>query len=75
MNYPDEFHYETYEICYAIPNNVLYGINNDIYFEWKLKDRGGIYQNISGFHISELGEKVFLTKEEAEDKLKEKKKN
>ena len=32
MNYPDEFHYETYEICYAIPNNVLYGINNDIYF-------------------------------------------
>lgn len=51
------------------------GLNNDIYFEWKLKDRGGIYQNISGFHISELGEKVFLTKEEAEDKLKEKKKN
>ena len=32
MNYPDEFHYETYEICYVIPNNVLYGINNDIYF-------------------------------------------
>ena len=20
MNYPDEFHYETYEICYVIPN-------------------------------------------------------
>ena len=49
------------------------GLNNDIYFEWKLKGRGGIYQNISGFHISELGEKVFLTKEEAEEKLKEKK--
>lgn len=49
------------------------GLNNDIYFEWKLKGRGGIYQNISGFHISQLGEKVFLTKEEAEDKLKEKK--
>ena len=49
--------------------------NNDIYFEWKLKGRGGIYQNISGFHISEIGEKVFLTKEEAENKLKEKKKN
>ena len=32
MNYPDEVHYETYEICYVIPNNVLYGINNDIYF-------------------------------------------
>lgn len=48
------------------------GLNNDIYFEWELKGRGGIYQNISGFHISELGKNVFLTKEEAEDKLKEK---
>ena len=23
---------QSYEICYVIPNNVLYGINNDIYF-------------------------------------------
>ena len=50
------------------------GVNNDIYFEWKLKGRGGVYQNISGFHISELGKNVFLTKEEAEEKLKEIKK-
>lgn len=48
------------------------GLNNAIYFEWKLKGRAGIYQNISGFHISELGKNVFLTKEEAENKLKEK---
>lgn len=31
MNYPEELHNETSEIFNVIPNNVLYGINNDIY--------------------------------------------
>ena len=32
MDYLDEFHNETYEISDAVPNNVLYGIDNDLYF-------------------------------------------
>ena len=39
------------------------------YFCWKLKDDSGVYQNIKGFSITEIGETVFLTKEEAEEKL------
>ena len=32
MDYIDEFHNEKYEIFDAVPNNVLYGIDNDLYF-------------------------------------------
>lgn len=32
MDYLDEFHNETYEIFDAVPNNVLYGIDYDLYF-------------------------------------------
>lgn len=42
---------------------------NVIQFNWTLLE--GIYKNIVGFSKAELGKTVFLTKEEAEDKLKE----
>ena len=32
MDYCDEFHNEKYEIFDAVPNNVLYGIDNRLYF-------------------------------------------
>lgn len=32
MDYIDEFHNETYEVFDAVPNNVLYGIDGDLYF-------------------------------------------
>ena len=32
MDYIDEFHNEKYEVFDAVPNNVLYGIDNDLYF-------------------------------------------
>lgn len=32
MDYIDEFHNEQYEVFDAVPNNVLYGIDNDLYF-------------------------------------------
>ena len=32
MDYPDEFHNEHYEIIDAVPNNVLYGIDDNLYF-------------------------------------------
>ena len=32
MDYPDEYHNEMYEIFDAVPNNVLYGIDNNLYF-------------------------------------------
>lgn len=32
MDYIDEFHNGQYEIFDAVPNNVLYGIDNDLYF-------------------------------------------
>lgn len=31
-DYIDEFHNEEYEVFDAVPNNVLYGIDNDLYF-------------------------------------------
>ena len=31
-DYQDEFHNKEYEIFDAVPNNVLYGIDNDLYF-------------------------------------------
>ncbi|WP_293714106.1 hypothetical protein [uncultured Parabacteroides sp.] len=32
MDYPDEFHNDKYEIFDAVPNNVLHGIDGDLYF-------------------------------------------
>lgn len=32
MDYPDEFHNEIYEIFDVVPNNVLYGIDGNLYF-------------------------------------------
>lgn len=32
MDYIDEFHNEQYEVFDAVPNNVLYGIDGDLYF-------------------------------------------
>lgn len=32
MDYIDEFHNEEYEVFDAVPNNVLFGIDNDLYF-------------------------------------------
>lgn len=32
MDYIDEFHNKEYEIFDAVPNNVLYGIDGDLYF-------------------------------------------
>lgn len=42
---------------------------NVIQFNWTLLE--GIYKNVVGFSKAELGKTVFLTKEEAEAKLKE----
>lgn len=42
-----------------------------VYFRWMLDS--GIYPNLSGFSKSELGKTVFLTREEAEKKLEERK--
>ena len=46
------------------------GLNNDIFFEWKLATENGSYQNLKGFKLSELGKNIFLTREEAEKILK-----
>ena len=32
IDYIDEFHNEEYEVFDAVPNNVLYGIDNELYF-------------------------------------------
>lgn len=32
MDYPDEYHNEQYEIFDAVSNNVLYGIDGQLYF-------------------------------------------
>lgn len=40
-----------------------------MYFSWMLNN--GIYPNLDGFSGHELGKTVFLTREEAEKKLKE----
>ena len=51
--------------------SVYIGRMGELYFYWELKDGIGIYHNAKGFGISELGKTVFLTREEAETKLKE----
>lgn len=42
-----------------------------LYFNWELKDGIGIYHNVKGSGASEIGKTVFLTREEAEQRLKE----
>lgn len=51
--------------------SVYIGRMGELYFYWELKDGIGIYQNVKGFGISQLGKNVFLTREEAEKKLEE----
>lgn len=46
---------------------------HEAYFSWMLNS--GIYPNLDGFSKSKLGKSVFLTREEAEKKLDEMKKN
>lgn len=41
------------------------------WFDWIVTDKNGIYGNIQGFSSANIGKAVFLTKEEAEAKLKE----
>ena len=43
------------------------------WFTWVVKDRNGIYGNVEGFSNYLLGKTVFLTKEDAENALKERK--
>jgi len=48
---------------------IIIGIYGPSFFKWNLIS--GIYSNIGGFPVSSLGKLVFLTREEAEKKLKE----
>ena len=52
---------------YKIRNFICYD-NGNIFFDWKCIK--GIYKNVRGFHIDDIGKTVFLTKEEAEKELK-----
>lgn len=45
---------------------------HEAYFSWMLNS--GIYPNLDGFSKSKLGKSVFLTREEAEKKMEERKK-
>ena len=40
------------------------------WFEWRVTGKNGIYENIMGFNEHNIGKTVFLTKEEAEEKIK-----
>ena len=51
---------------YNIRNFICYD-NGNIFFDWKCVK--GIYLNIKGFHIDDIGKTAFLTKEEAEKAL------
>ena len=42
------------------------GRMGELYFYWELKDGEGIYGNVKGFGLSQLGKTVFLTRAEAE---------
>lgn len=42
---------------------------NNTFFHWMLN--AGIYPNLNGFSVDKIGKTVFLTKSEAEQKLKE----
>lgn len=49
----------------------VYALKGGITYEWKLKDRKGIYGNLNGFSEFDIRKTVFLTEEEAEAALKE----
>ena len=53
---------------YRIRNFICYD-NGNIFFDWECIE--GIYVNVHGFHIDEIGKNVFLTKAEAEKALEE----
>lgn len=67
--------YELQEIRHRIQPLEIISVNigrmGEPYFNWVLKDGIGVYQNIRGFGASKLGKTVFLTHQEAEDKLAE----
>lgn len=50
--------------------SIYIGRMGELYFYWELKAGIGIYQNVKGFGISQLGKTVFLTQAEAEEALK-----
>ncbi len=45
--------------------------NGGILFGWELKDGKGIYSKVNGFYDYDIGKTVFLTRDGAEDALKE----
>lgn len=46
--------------------SVNLGRAGTLFFNWRLKNGTGIYNNLKGFGLSQLGKTVFLTREEAE---------
>lgn len=43
MDYLDEYHNDQYEVFDAVPNNVLYGIDGDLYFiDTQIRQRGNL---------------------------------
>lgn len=66
--------YEVQEIRKRIQEytvNSIYYSHSSILIAWEIKDGNGIYSNLNGFEASAIGKTVFLTKDEAEAKLKE----
>ena len=66
--------YEVQEIRKRIQEYTVICIHyshSSILIGWEIKDGNGIYSNLNGFEASAIGKTVFLTKEEAEEKLKE----
>ena len=66
--------YEVQEIRKRIQEYTVISIHyshSSILIGWEIKDGNGIYSNLNGFEASAIGKTVFLTKEEAETKLKE----
>ena len=66
--------YEVQEIRKRIQEYTVISIHyshSSILIGWEIKDGNGIYSNLNGFEASAIGKTVFLTKEEAEEKLKE----
>ena len=66
--------YEVQEIRKRIQEYTVISIHysySSILIGWEIKDGNGIYSNLNGFEASAIGKTVFLTKEEAEAKLKE----
>lgn len=49
--------------------SVYIGRMGGLFFNWELKDGVGVYQNVKGFGLSQIGKTVFLTREEAEAAL------